>query len=262
VKALALRMSKANVPEDEGIGATLFAANRALILARKSILLAPLQILIAVWRRGSSSNCLRDVANCCWPGSRRAARVQPAHGPGRRPRSALRASCSPRIFCWPACRRHGPLLSLWMGQALGSLLPPPACRLHPTCIGSPHPRFHPDPLCRFGIDLVHRARHTNGPHRDHDGLKEGGRSETGGTRSHRMRAMLVISEVSLALVALIGAGLFAKSFQTVRKIQSWLRNRIVFCLSRFYLSTTGYNLAQREAVLPAACAERSSPPPA
>jgi len=43
-------------------------------------------------------------------------------------------------------------------------------------------------------------------------LKEGGRSATQGISSHRLRGMLVISEVSIALVLLIGAGLLLRSF--------------------------------------------------
>jgi predicted permease len=44
------------------------------------------------------------------------------------------------------------------------------------------------------------------------GLHEGGRSATGSGRQRRLRSLLVISEVSLACVLLIGAGLMLRSF--------------------------------------------------
>jgi putative ABC transport system permease protein len=44
------------------------------------------------------------------------------------------------------------------------------------------------------------------------GLKDSGRSTTGSVRSRRMRGVLVVSEIALALVLLIGAGLMLKSF--------------------------------------------------
>jgi putative ABC transport system permease protein len=43
-------------------------------------------------------------------------------------------------------------------------------------------------------------------------LKEGGRSGAGGARRQRIRNVLIISEVALALVLLVGAGLLLKSF--------------------------------------------------
>jgi predicted permease len=69
-------------------------------------------------------------------------------------------------------------------------------------------------------------------------LKEGGRGSSG-ARSHRTRALLVISEVALAAVALIGAGLFIRSFENARTIDPGFdRNNVL--LTRFYMGTAGY----------------------
>jgi putative ABC transport system permease protein len=49
-------------------------------------------------------------------------------------------------------------------------------------------------------------------------LKEGGRSATAGFRRQRVRSLLVISEVAIALVLLISAGLLIKSFLRLQEI--------------------------------------------
>ena len=70
-------------------------------------------------------------------------------------------------------------------------------------------------------------------------LKEGGRSGSRGVHSHRTRNLLVISEVTLATLALIGAGLFVRSFRSASQMDSGMdRNKVV--LARFYLSGTGF----------------------
>jgi putative ABC transport system permease protein len=46
-------------------------------------------------------------------------------------------------------------------------------------------------------------------------LKEGGRSGRGGERRHWVRSALVVTEVALALVLLVGAGLMLKSFSNI-----------------------------------------------
>ena len=49
-------------------------------------------------------------------------------------------------------------------------------------------------------------------------LKEGGRGTTRGLSSNRLRGLLVISEVAIALVLLIGAGLLVRSFARIQAI--------------------------------------------
>jgi putative ABC transport system permease protein len=52
----------------------------------------------------------------------------------------------------------------------------------------------------------------------HESLKEGGRSGGGGARSNRLRGVFVVAEVALALVLLVGAGLFIRSFSRLQAV--------------------------------------------
>ncbi len=70
-------------------------------------------------------------------------------------------------------------------------------------------------------------------------LKESGRSEESGTRAHRMRGLLVVCEVALAALALIGAGLFVKSFHGARQLKPGFDPSNVL-ITRFALADSGY----------------------
>src|SRR5258708_36805351 len=79
-------------------------------------------------------------------------------------------------------------------------------------------------------------------------LKEGGRSESSGAHSHRLRGLLVTSEVALAVVALVGAGLFLRSFQTARSMNPGFKPEGVG-LARFDCSTAGHDARQTDSFL-------------
>ena len=76
-------------------------------------------------------------------------------------------------------------------------------------------------------------------------LQEGGRGGTASRSSQRIRGLLVAGEVALALVALIGAGLFAKSFQLARQIHPGFDPNNVM-VAHLSLSTAGYAVPDRK----------------
>jgi predicted permease len=76
-------------------------------------------------------------------------------------------------------------------------------------------------------------------------LNAGGRSGAAGRTRNRLRSTLVAAEVALALVALVGAGLFARGFQQTLRIDPGFDPSHVL-VNQFYLSTNGYKLAQRK----------------
>jgi predicted permease len=77
-----------------------------------------------------------------------------------------------------------------------------------------------------------------------EALKEGDRSRGAGSGSHRLRGLLVVSEMALAMVALIGAGLFYRSFQNASGIQPGF-DRTNISVSQFYLSYAGYSAEEQ-----------------
>ncbi len=79
-----------------------------------------------------------------------------------------------------------------------------------------------------------------------DMLKEAGRSGTSSAHSRRLRGLLVTSEVALAVVALIGAGLFVKSFQMARDIHPGFDPHQV-AIAQMSLSAAGYDSRQADA---------------
>jgi predicted permease len=77
-----------------------------------------------------------------------------------------------------------------------------------------------------------------------EALKEGGRSGTAGAGQNRTRGLLVVSEVALALVALVGTTLFARSFQNARAIYPGFdASNVLF--AQYQLDTFCQNAEQR-----------------
>jgi len=79
-------------------------------------------------------------------------------------------------------------------------------------------------------------------------LKEGGRSSTHGITGNRLRGMLVIAEVAIALVLLIGAGLLVRSFMYLEAIDPGFNPRNVLSLTVSVAGNAQYVCAKREAV--------------
>jgi putative ABC transport system permease protein len=112
----------------------------------------------------------------------------------------------------------GLLLALWGTELLVSLSPRELADLQQVRISAPVLGFTLAVSLLtgiiFGIAPAFEATRLN----LHESLKEGGKNIGGGTRSHRLRSAFVITEIALALVLLVGAGLLVRSFSRLQSV--------------------------------------------
>ncbi len=76
-------------------------------------------------------------------------------------------------------------------------------------------------------------------------LKDRSRSGTSSSRTRRLRGLLVVSEVALAVITLVGAGLFVKSFHLARGIHPGFDPNNV-AVAHVSFSAAGYNFQQAD----------------
>jgi putative ABC transport system permease protein len=74
----------------------------------------------------------------------------------------------------------------------------------------------------------------------HETLKDGARQVGGGARARRLRQAFVVSEIALAVVLLVGAGLLIRSFASLRSVDPGLDTRNVLTM-RVTLPARKYN---------------------
>jgi Acidobacterial duplicated orphan permease len=87
----------------------------------------------------------------------------------------------------------------------------------------------------FGLVPAWQASHVD----LNSALKTGSRTGTGGEHKHRLRNVLVMAEVALALVLLVCAGLLIQSFARLGRVQTGLRSENLFT-ARVSLPDNGY----------------------
>src|SRR5437660_6886468 len=244
--ALATRLASAYPQTNRGVDLTVVPV-WAGHLGAQGILLKPLQILVAVCALllvivcANVSNLLlaRAVSRKKEFGLRRAF--------GARSSRILRQLLTETLVLALAAGAVGLLLLVWLGGSLNRLLP--AVDFPFDLGGGVNPTS-------FGFTLLivvvvtiasglapgllsMRANLSQA-------LNEGGRSGIGGAHSHRLRGVLVGIEVALAMLALVSAGLFLRSFQNASRIEPGfdIKNTLV---AQFYLSNAGYSAAEQYA---------------
>jgi predicted permease len=245
VQALANRMAVADADSNQGIGATVLPVWQSHF-GPQAILLTPITILM-----GASGVVLlivcANLANLLL--ARATGRLKEFSvrlAMGARPTRLMQQLLTETMLMALAGSVCGLMLANLLGGALRWLLP-----------GVARPAMLQPPLdgqvlgfttaLAFGVAILAGlapALHASRANVN-EMLKEGGRGGGSGGHAHRLRGLLVISEVALAVIALVGAGLFLKSFQTARAMDPGFKPEGV-ALARFDFSTAGYDARQTD----------------
>jgi predicted permease len=245
VQALANRMAVADADSNQGIGATVLPVWQSHF-GTQSVLLTPIAILM-----GASGVVLlivcANLANLLL--ARATGRLKEFSvrlAMGARPMRLTQQILTETLLMALAGSVCGLMLANLLGGALRWLLPAVArpAMLQPPLDGQV---LAFTTTLAFGVAILAGlapALHASRANVN-EMLKEGGRSGSAGAHSHRLRGLLVVSEVALAVVALVGAGLFLRSFETARAMDPGFKPEGV-ALARFDFSTAGYDAQQTD----------------
>ena len=243
IQALAHRMAEADADSNHGLSANALPLWRSHFGAQY-MLLAPLTILMGVCGVVLLIVCA-NVANLLL--ARATARqrefsVRMAVGAGRG--RLVRQLLSENLVLALLGGLVAVPATSWFGQSLGSILPPTGLPVALDFPLKPSVLAFTFLLCLLtcAVSGIAPAWHMARANLS-ESLKEGGRAGSGGASSHRMQRLLVVSEVALALVVVIGAGLFARSFQAATRLDPGLDPDHVL-VSHMY--SNGYTLEERK----------------
>jgi predicted permease len=244
VQSVANRMARVDADTNEGMSATLLPIWKSHYGIQDS-LLGPLSILMAACGVLLLIVCA-NVANLLLARAttrRKEFSVRLALGA---PRSRLiRQVLTESLLIGIAGLFAGLAIAYWLGGSLGYLLPrssSPSLARAPIDIG----------VLLFTIGLAFAVALLAGAapafqaakSNVSDSLKEGGRTGSS-ARSVRLRGLFVISEMALAVVALIGAGLFVKSYRHVSEIHPGFDPQHV-AIAQLNLSAASYDAEQAD----------------
>ncbi|MCW5981825.1 MAG: ABC transporter permease [Bryobacteraceae bacterium] len=247
VQAVARRIAEEYPATHAGASAVLLPLWRshggaqATLLAPLSILLA-FSVLVLLIACANVANLLlaQAVSRQSEFGMRR------AMGAGRW-RLLRQALVESAILTIPAVAA-GLLLTLWLGSALSLLLPPTDLPLAGFVSAELNGRLlaFASAACAFTAFLSGIAPALYASRADFTvTLRAGSRGATAASRPHRARTLLVVTEVALASVALIAAGVFLRSFRNASAVRLGFDPENVL-VARLYLASAGYSAAREQ----------------
>lgn len=247
LQALANRMAVADADSNEGIGATVLPVWQSHF-STQAMLLTPVTILMGAGAVVLLIVCANLANLLLVRATGRMKEFSIRLAIGARPRQIIGQLFSETLVIAVAGSIGGLMLAHWLSDALRWLLPAVA---RPVMLPAPLD----GPVFAFSAALALLVAALSGlvpalhaSRADINAcLKQGGRTGTEGIRTSRMRALLVVSEMALAVVALVGAGLLLKSLQSARAINPGFSPEGV-ALAQFDFSTSDYDAQQVDSV--------------
>jgi predicted permease len=245
VQALANRMAEADADSNLGVGATVLPVWQSHF-GTQAVLLTPVAILMGIGGVVLLIVCanLANLILARATGRQQEFSVRLALG--ARPWRLMTQLLTETLLMALIGSTLGLILANWLGGALRWLLPAVA---RPVMIAPPlDSHVFAFTAALAGIVTVLAglvpALHSSRANFS-DALKQGGRSGISGVHAHRLRGFMVISEVALAVVAMVGAALFLKSFERARTMDPGFAPEGV-ALAQFDFSTSGYDAQQTD----------------
>jgi predicted permease len=244
VEACARRLAEESPLTSRGFRASLMPVWKAH-LGMQSVLLAPLRILMAVcfalFLIVGANVANLQLARATARRRELSVRMALGAGPGRLTRQLLTES----LLLSAMGALAGIALASWLGRSLLWMLPPVGFPVEVDFSLNADVLGFLVLLCCAGSLLTGLAPAVHSVRSGlMEALKEGGRSGTSGAGQNRTRGLLVVSEVALALVALVGTALFARSFQNVRAIHPGFDTSNVL-FAQYHLDTFCRDTEQR-----------------
>jgi predicted permease len=245
VQSLAGHLAKAHADSNQGIGATVLPIWRSHF-STEATLLTPVAILMGAGWLVLFIVCANLANLLLLRTTGRAQEFSIRVALGAKPGRLTAQLLSETLVIALSGAGCGLILSNWLGGALRWLLPAVAgpLLLAPPLDGQ---------VFAFTAGLAVLVTVLAGllpaiyaPRANlNETLKQGGRSSASGTHAHRLRRLIVVSEMALAFTALVGAALFLKSFQAARSVDPGFSPDGV-ALAQFDFSTAGYDAQQTD----------------
>jgi len=245
LQGLARRMAEADPDSNLGIGAVVLPVWKSHF-GMQSILVTPVAILMGIGGVVLLIVCA-NLANLLL--ARATGRTQEFSirlALGARPLRLIGQLLTETLLIVLTGAVGGLILSKWLAGALRWLLPGVA---FPTLLTPPLDSqiFAFTAALALVVTLLAglvpalQSARTN----INDALKQGGRTGTLTMHAHRLRGVMVISEVALAFVALVGASVFLQSFRNARTVDPGFSPDGI-ALAQFDFSTAGYTAQETD----------------